>query len=211
MHSSNKYPGFVCVGLFLLSTIGTSLAVECEDANVPEAEPVTKEQAIKFVEEQFAYYFTDCEKYVETYAKKFEYCDFAPPGIRTNPVTGCVSKEDGLLELCLATQGSPANIYQLDTVPSFAGLTPSYNEIAIKGFQKVTGVPFPDPVTGIVSIFDFCFDFVVVESLQAAPESELDVETSYWKGYFGTEFCGVPGLPACRCDSMTPIASYNFS
>lgn len=142
---------------------------------------------------------------MESFGDKFEYCDFAP-GAKTNPQTGCITKADELLETCLETQGNPTNIYQLDAKPVFTGISSSYSDIAIKGFQKVEGVPAPDE-TGAVAFFDICFDFVIVESLQ---EGDEGVESTFWKGYFSFEVC-IPGLPVpCICDTLTPIASYNF-
>lgn len=211
-----KQPGQNCHSVFFDCTtammkfaLTTTLLLASVLSVMAAQDPVLLVQAETetFVDEQFSYYFTDCFKFVETFGSNFEYCDFAP-GIKTKK-TGCITKDEDLLEACLETQGNPTNIYQLDTKPVFTGITSSYNDIAIKGFQKVFGVPVPDAATGAISILDLCFDLVVVESLQAS-ESELGIESTFWKGYFSIEFCGIPGLPPCQCDSLTPIASYNF-
>lgn len=168
-----------------------------------ESPVLTADEANAFVKEQFSHYFTDCEKFVETFGKQFQYCDFAA----NKPEADCLTTQEDLMQACLVTQGAPTIIYQLDPKPIFTGITSSYNEVAIKGFQKVFGVPVPDPATGEVTVMDMCFDLVIAENLQRAGEG---VESTYWKGFFSVEICGIPGAPACTCDSMTPMVSYNM-
>ena len=188
------------------TTMMAFLAVLTGASAVQEAVQVSQADAVAFVDEQFSYYFTDCQKFVDTFTDNFEYCDFAP-GIKTKK-TGCMTKKEDLLEACLETQGAPTTIYQLDPQPVFTGTLSSYNEVAIKGYQKVNGVPSPGP-DGQVVYLNMCFDLVIVEDLEEAPEHELGVKSSFWKGYFSVELCDIPGLPECICNSLTPLVSYN--
>ena len=187
----------------LLTTLLCAPFVAAQNGAVVE---LSKADVDAFVTEQFSYYFTDCQKFLGTFGQKFEYCDFAP-GIKTKK-DGCFSDAEDLLAACLETEGNPTNIYQLEAKPIFTGITSSYNEIAIKGFQKVFDVPVPD-ATGQVTILDICFDFVLVEALADAPGSLTGIESSFWKGYYSVEFCGIPGAPPCQCDGLPVLSSYN--
>ena len=168
---------------------------------------LTAKEANAFVNAQFSHYFTDCSEFVKTFAKDFQYCDFA----QNKPEVDCLTSQEDLLTACSITQGAPTIIYQLEPKPIYTGIISSYNEIAIKGFQKVHGVPYPNPETGDVTVVDMCFDLVIVENLQRSESSELGIESTFWKGYFSVELCGIPGLPPCSCDSMEPLASYNMA
>ena len=168
--------------------------------------PLTAEETTAFVKAQFSHYFTDCQKFVKSFGNNFRYCDFA----HNKPELDCLTQEEDLLGACEATQGAPTIIYELEPKPAFTGVASNYNEVAIKGFQKVFGVPVPDPATGAVTVMDMCFDMVVVETLQRAPTKTLGIESTYWKGYYSVEFCGIPGAPDCSCDSRTAMVSYNM-
>mmetsp|Transcript_7833 Transcript_7833/g.21135 ORF Transcript_7833/g.21135 Transcript_7833/m.21135 type:complete len:300 (-) Transcript_7833:273-1172(-) len=176
------------------------------DAHNPVGQPTypfTAENTKKFVDHQFAKYFSDCQAFVDTFVATgdptdgeiqtsatdlptaFEYCDGKPE---------CLTTSESLLELCELTVGTKDQIHGNMTIHPGARPRDDFSHIAVTGQQSVCLNIGRD--VGFGPLTPLCFEFVITEILHANEDAVHGLQSSLWHGYFNVHHSTCPDLDA---------------